>query len=170
MENTLLLSATYEPVRIISWKKAIILTLLGKVDVLEEYALTIHSPSISLQLPAVVKLQRYVKYLPRKVKFSRQNLYHRDNYTCQYCHHPKPMSQLTYDHVIPRSRGGKTNWTNVVTACVRCNLKKGNQLINQINFRLLKEPAEPNWLPAFSPALGMDSAPSLWLTYLNWQE
>lgn len=147
MESTLLLSTAYEPIKIISWRKAVVLSYLEKVEVVEHYDRRIHSPSISISLPAVVRLNRYVRHLPRKVKFSRQNLYHRDNFTCQYCNKPKPAHQLTYDHVIPRSRGGKTNWTNIVTACIRCNLKKGNKLLHQINYRLLKEPKEPKWLP-----------------------
>jgi len=147
MESTLLLSASYEPIKIISWKKAVVLSYLEKVEVVEHYERIVHSPSVSLPLPAVVRLHRYLKNLPRKVKFSRQNLYHRDNFTCQYCHQPQPAHQLTYDHVIPRSRGGETSWTNVVTACVHCNLKKGNKLLHQINYRLAKEPKEPKWLP-----------------------
>ena len=143
---------------------------LGKVDVIEKYNKEVHSPSITISLPAVVKLHRYVKHLPRKVKFSRQNLYHRDNYTCQYCHQSHPAHQLTYDHVVPRSRGGETNWTNVVTACIRCNLKKGNKFLHQINFNLLREPREPSWLPVLSPAVMMDSAPNIWRTYLLWNE
>lgn len=167
MENTLLLSATYEPIKIISWKKAVTLFFLGKVDILENYTHTVHSPTLTMNLPAVVKLTRYVRTVPRKVKFSRQNLYYRDNYTCQYCHKPLPSSQLTYDHVVPRSKGGKTSWTNVVTACIRCNLKKGNKLLHQVNFKLLKEPREPRWLPVFSPTLRPESAPEVWQDYLE---
>lgn len=170
MEPTLLLSASYEPIKVIPWKKAITLFFLGKVDVIEKYNKLIHSPSISVSLPAVVKLHRFVKHLPRKVKFSRQNLYHRDNYTCQYCHKSHPAHQLTYDHVVPRSRGGKTSWTNVVTACIRCNLKKGNKFLHQINLSLLHEPKEPAWLPVFSPHLVTGSAPAIWHTYLKWHD
>ncbi len=170
MESTLLLSATFEPIKIVSWKKAVVLMFLEKVDVLEEHARTVHSPTRALRLPAVIKLHRYVKNLPRRVKFSRQNLYHRDDYTCQYCNTVHPSSQLTYDHVVPRSRDGETTWTNVVTACIRCNLKKGNKLPQQANLKLLKEPHEPKWLPVFGPHLGMDSAPSVWRSYLSWYE
>ena len=95
MENTLLLSAGFEPIKIISWKKAIILVLLGKVEVLEAYQREIHSPSLTLNLPAVIKLRRFLKPIPKRVKFSRQNLFSRDNFTCQYCHHPYPATQLT---------------------------------------------------------------------------
>ncbi|NIP73423.1 MAG: HNH endonuclease, partial [Gammaproteobacteria bacterium] len=168
MESTLLLSATYEPIKVISWKRAIVLLVLGKVDVLETYDTAVHSPSTTLQLPAVVKLHRYVKHLPRRVKFSRQNLYQRDNYTCQYCHKRHPSHQLTYDHVVPRSRGGQTTWTNIVTACTRCNLKKGNKLLHQVNFTLLAEPTEPRWLPAVGPLEATGSTPPAWHSYLSW--
>lgn len=168
MESTLLLSATYEPIKVISWKKAVVLMFLDKVDVLEEYTREVHSPTTALRLPAVVKLHRYVKNLPRRVKFSRQNLYQRDDYTCQYCHKVHPSSQLTYDHVVPRSRGGQTTWTNVVTACIRCNLKKGNKMLHQMNVRLLKEPREPAWLPMLGAQVGLESAPDVWREYLRW--
>ena len=166
MENTLLLSAGFEPLRVISWKKAVTLTVLGKVDVLEEYGREVHSPSLTLRLPAVIKLIRYLKPVPKRVKFSRQNLFFRDGYTCQYCHRRFPMHQLTYDHIVPRSRGGKTSWTNVVTSCTRCNLRKGNKPLHSLNYRLLKRPEEPRWLPQFAALLPRDSAPDLWQNYL----
>jgi len=168
MERTLLLSSAFEPLRIISWKKAVVLTLLGKAEVLEHYARQIHSPNLVLALPAVVKLHRMVRPGPRKVKFSRQNLYFRDNYTCQYCNKKHPPHQLTYDHVVPRSRGGKTTWTNVVTACVRCNLKKGNKLVHQLNTPLQSVPREPKWVPALVPEFNSESVPDLWSNYLAW--
>ncbi len=170
MESTLLLSATFEPLKVISWKKAVVLFFLGKVDVIERYDTTVHSPSTTINVPAVVKLRRYVRHIPRRVKFSRQNLFQRDNYTCQYCHKHHPANQLTYDHVVPRSRGGKTSWTNVVTACTRCNLKKGNKLLHQVNYKLLHEPREPSWLPGLAPGLVLRSAPSVWHTYLGWYD
>ena len=170
MESTLLLSATFEPIKVISWKKAVLLFFLGKVDVIERYNQMVHSPSVAIPIPAVVKLHRYVKRFPRKVKFSRQNLYHRDNYTCQYCRKSHPSHQLTYDHVIPRSHGGETNWTNVVTACIRCNLKKGNKMLHQINLKLLCEPSEPSWLPIMTPNLLSGTTPLIWDSYLNWNE
>ena len=166
MENTLLLSAGFEPIKVISWKKAITLVLLGKVEVLEAYQREIHSPSLTLKLPAVIKLIRYLKPIPKRVKFSRQNLFSRDDYTCQYCHRSYPVNQLTYDHIVPRSKGGTTSWTNVVTSCVRCNLRKGNKPLKALNFRLLKNPEEPHWLPQFSKLLYRDSFHPIWQDYL----
>ena len=129
MEHTLLLATTYEPLKIISWKKAVILTILRKVEVVEAYERMVHSPSLSLSLPAVVRLHRTIPRRPRSVKFSRQNIFFRDRYTCQYCNRPHPSHLLTYDHVWPKSKGGKTTWDNVVTSCISCNLKKGNKLV-----------------------------------------
>jgi 5-methylcytosine-specific restriction endonuclease McrA len=166
MKHTLLLSSGYEPLKIISWKKAIVLAFLEKVEVLEAYSETIHAPSLEYPLPAVVRLRRYVRYMPQRVKFSRQNLFFRDNYTCQYCHKPHPPGQLTYDHVVPRSYGGKTTWTNIVTACKRCNHKKGNKPLHMVNFKLLREPVEPKWMPLFSPLVQAESTPSIWREYL----
>lgn len=166
MRHTLLLSNGYEPLKIISWKKAIVLVYLEKVEVLEAYGEHVHAPSRALPLPAVVRLHRYVRYLPQRVKFSRQNLFFRDNYTCQYCHKPHPPSQLTYDHVVPRSYGGKTTWTNIVTACKRCNHKKGNKPLSQVSFKLLRDPIEPKWMPLFSPLIHSDAAPTVWRDYL----
>ncbi|MCZ6472420.1 MAG: HNH endonuclease [SAR324 cluster bacterium] len=162
----MLLSAGFEPIRVISWKKAVTLVVLGKVEVLEAYQREVRSPSLTLKLPAVIKLQRYLKPIPRRVKFSRQNLFSRDNYTCQYCHRHYPAGQLTYDHIVPRSKGGKTSWTNVVTSCVRCNLKKGNKHLKSLNYKLLKEPREPRWLPQFSQILHGGNGHPAWRSYL----
>ncbi len=166
MDHTLLLSSGYEPLKIISWKKAITLVFLEKVEILEQYAQVVRSPTLEVHLPAVVRLHRYVKYLPQRVKFSRQNLFFRDNYTCQYCNKQHPPSQLTYDHVVPRSYGGKTTWTNIVTACKRCNHRKGNKLLHAVDFTLVQTPEEPRWMPMFSPAFQTDAAPPVWRTYL----
>lgn len=166
MDPSLLLSAGYEPIKIISWKKAITLVVLCKVDVLEEYPTAIHSPTVTIPLPAVVKLRRFIKPIPRKVKFSRQNLFSRDNFTCQYCRRSYPANQLTYDHIIPRSLGGSTSWTNVVTSCQRCNLKKGNKPLEKMNLKLLKKPVEPHWLPQFSQLSPDGSGPAHWRDYL----
>lgn len=170
MENTLLISAGFEPIKVISWKKAITLVLLGKVEVMEAYQREIHSPSLTLHLPAVIKLRRYLKPIPKRVKFSRQNIFSRDEYTCQYCHRRYPVNQLTYDHIVPRSKGGPTSWTNVVTSCVRCNLKKGSKPLHSLNIRLLKKPEEPRWLPQFSQLLHRDASHPIWQNYLAYGE
>ena len=168
MDHTLLLAITFEPLKVISWKRAMTLVVLDKVDMVEAYDRQVHSPSITFPLPAVVKLRWLVPRRPQRVKFSRQNIFFRDNYTCQYCNRRQPSHLLTYDHVVPRSKGGKTTWTNIVTSCISCNLKKGNRHPNAASLRLAKSPEEPHWLPTFSLAVRMDSAPSLWHSYLDW--
>jgi len=115
MDSVLLLNITYEPLKIINWKKAITMLFLGKVEVLEEYDREIHSVSFAIKLPSVVRLLKMVKKPKKPVKFSRQNIYARDRYQCQYCGARFSPEDLTYDHVIPKSRGGKTKWENIVT-------------------------------------------------------
>ena len=166
MDHSLLLSAGYEPVKVIPWKKAITLVVLGKVEVLEEYDKEVHSPTVTYRLPSVIKLNRFFKPIPRKVKFSRHNLFSRDNYTCQYCHKTFPAHQLTYDHVVPRSKGGNTTWTNVVTSCQRCNLRKGNKPLHALNVELLNKPVEPRWVPEFMTIMDIDHTPNSWANYL----
>ncbi len=168
MEQVLLLNITYEPLKIINWKKAITLFLLGKVEVLEEYAREIHSVSFSIKLPSVVRLLRMVKKPGNAVKFSRQNIYARDKYQCQYCGRRFPVDELSYDHVIPKSRGGKTVWTNIVTACMTCNRKKGGRTPKEAHMSLIRQPARPTWLPALRITIGFKEVPTSWRDYLYW--
>ncbi len=168
MENVLLLNITYEPLRIINWKKAVTLLLLGKVEVLEEYGREIRAVSFSIRLPSVVRLLRMVKYPKSEVKFSRQNIYARDKYRCQYCGERYPSEELTYDHVIPRSRGGKTEWTNIVTCCVDCNRKKGGRTPKEAGMKLVRKPTKPTWMPALRITIGFREVPQCWRDYLYW--
>jgi 5-methylcytosine-specific restriction endonuclease McrA len=167
-DHTLLLATSFEPLKVISWKKAVTLLYLNKVEVIESYERVVRSPSTEFTLPAVVKLLHSVPRRQHKVKFSRQNLFFRDNYICQYCHQPHPSHMLTYDHVVPRSKGGKTTWTNIVTSCIPCNLKKGNRLPHAASLRLLRPPEEPRWLPTLSLAIRKESVPRVWHDYLAW--
>jgi len=148
MENVLVLNITYEPLKIVNWKKAITLLFLGKVEVLEEYGREIHSVSFTVKLPAVVRLLRMVKRPKTPVKFSRQNIYARDKYRCQYCGRKFAPEELTYDHVLPRSRGGKTEWRNIVTCCVECNRRKGGHTPAEAGMKLIRKPSRPKWVPA----------------------
>ena len=168
MEQVLLLNITYEPLRIINWKKAITLLLLGKVEVLEEYSREIRSVSFTIKLPSVVRLLRMVKRPKSPVKFSRQNIYARDRYRCQYCGRKFPSEELTYDHVIPRSRGGKTEWENIVTCCVDCNRRKGGKTPDEAGMKLIKKPVKPTWIPALRISIGIREVPKSWLDYLYW--
>jgi len=168
MEQVLLLNITYEPLKIINWKKALTLLFLGKVEVLEEYDKEIHSVSFTIKLPSVVRLLKMIKWTKRPVKFSRQNIYIRDNYRCQYCGKKLSPEELTYDHVIPKSKGGKTVWENIVTCCPSCNRKKGGRTPEEAGMRLLKKPTRPKWLPAIRITIGYKDIPQSWRDYLYW--
>ncbi len=143
--RTLLLDNGYFPVQIIGWQKAMILWLTGRAEVIESYQdQKIRSPSSIFPLPKILRLfarHRVISY----IKFSRFNVFLRDECTCQYCGHKKDMKNLTFDHVVPQSRGGQTSWANIVTACADCNSRKGNKLLNEAGMRLLKKPGPPAW-------------------------
>jgi 5-methylcytosine-specific restriction endonuclease McrA len=96
-----------------------------------------------MQLPSVISLKAYVP-MARRPAFTRYNVFLRDRFTCQYCRHPSPAEELTFDHVIPRSRGGQTSWRNVVAACTACNLKKGNRMPRESGIMPVRVPQEPS--------------------------
>jgi 5-methylcytosine-specific restriction endonuclease McrA len=166
--RTLLLSQGYEPIKVISWQRAISLLFLGKVEVLEEYEHDIRSVTLVIKIPAVVRLLRSFRRHAKPVKFSRVNIYARDSYRCQYCGHKASISELTYDHVTPRSQGGTTEWTNIVTCCYDCNRKKGGRTPKQAGMTLLSQPHQPNWVPAVTIRISLKSMPDAWRDYLYW--
>jgi 5-methylcytosine-specific restriction endonuclease McrA len=168
MEQVLLLNITYEPLRVINWKKAIVMLTLGKVEVVEEYDTKIHSVSFSIKLPAVIRLLRFVRRPKTPVKFSRQNIYIRDNCRCQYCGRVFPTTELTWDHVLPKARGGKTEWENIVTCCIECNRKKGGRIPSEVSMSLIKKPSRPEWLPILTITLGFRHMPQSWRDYIYW--
>jgi len=168
MEHVLLLNISYEPLRIINWQKAVTMLCLGKVEVIEEYGREVHSISFTIKLPSVVRLLKMVKRAKTPVKFSRQNIYARDRYKCQYCGLAFPVEELTYDHVLPKFRGGKTEWENIVTCCIPCNRKKGGHLPQEVSMKLIRKPARPAWIPAIRITIGKSEVPQTWRDYLYW--
>ena len=168
MEQVLLLNISYEPLKVINWKKAITMLCLGKVEVIEEYTRDIHSVSFAIKLPAVVRLLKVVKRNKSPVKFSRQNIYARDRYKCQYCGLKHQPEELTYDHIHPKSRGGKTEWENIVTCCIKCNRKKGGRTPREASMRLIKKPVIPKWIPSIRLTIGFKKVPQNWREYLYW--
>jgi 5-methylcytosine-specific restriction endonuclease McrA len=168
--RSLLLNASYEPMRVLSWQKALILWFQGKVEVLEYHSVFIRSVRSSFQLPSVMRLKTYVK--PRSygaVRFCRENVYIRDNHTCQYCGIRYSTRVLTLDHVVPVSKQGPKTWTNVVTACRECNQKKGNRTPVGANMPLLKTPVVPSWLPSAEMDIASNNFPQTWLQYLKFK-
>ena len=168
MEQVLLLNITYEPLKVINWRKAITLLFLGKVEVLEEYSREVHSVSFAIKLPSVVRLLRMVKKPHSPIRFSRQNIYARDKYRCQYCGRRFSSEDLNYDHVIPKSRGGKSEWTNIVTCCLECNRQKGGRTPKEAHMMLTRKPSQPTWLPALKITIGYREVPQSWRDYLYW--
>ena len=113
----------------------------------------VHTAKLVLKVPRVVVLQAYDKFPRTQVRFSRQNIYMRDEFTCQYCKKRFARQELNLDHVIPRSQGGRTTWENVVCSCVKCNLSKGGRTPAQARLKLLKVPKRPSW-SSLAPLLG----------------
>ena len=168
MEQTLLLSAGFEPIKVVSWQRAITLLTLGKVEVLEEYDRDIRSQTVFFKMPAVVRLLRVFKRPKNRVKFSRANIYARDKYKCQYCGRKISMVEMTYDHVLPRARGGRTTWRNIVSACIPCNSRKSDRTPEEAGMRLITEPVRPRWVPIVAFSVSRRYAPQAWRDYLYW--
>lgn len=113
----------------------------------------IRTPQLVLKVPRVIVLQAFDRMPRTHVRFSRQNIYLRDGFTCQYCGKTLPRAQLNLDHVVPRSQGGRTSWENVVCSCVRCNLDKGGRSPEQAGIKLLTHPRRPTWT-SLTPSFG----------------
>jgi 5-methylcytosine-specific restriction endonuclease McrA len=155
-------------VKLVSWQKALLLWFQGKVEILEYQAFSVRSASSAFKLPSVMRLKKYVN--PRKttrLKFSRENIYLRDNYTCQYCTKAFAPKDLTLDHVVPASKFGRKDWTNMVTACRACNHRKGNRTPLGAGMPLLNEPRIPNWLPLAQTEFHVENMPEEWRPYLG---
>lgn len=164
--RTLLLTPWMAPHKIISWERAVVLLVLDKVDVLEEYDQEIRSSSLTLRTPAVIRQRKAGSTIKRAVRFSRINVYTRDGFRCQYCGERKEMRDLNYDHVVPRVRGGHTVWENIVTSCYACNDRKGSRTPEEAGMMLRRKPFKPSSLPV-TPAFCVTHAemPDVWLPY-----
>jgi len=143
--EVLVLNHNYEPLNLTSVRRAIVLVLKGKAEVIKHNSQQIRYPSGKMEAPSVVRLYHYARRPPVHVKLSKRSILARDNYTCQYCGYSGPG--LTVDHVVPKERGGVTDWENLVCCCVKCNSKKGNRTPEEANMRLLKKPRRPAYIP-----------------------
>lgn len=166
--RTLLLNPWMAPHKIISWERAVVLVVLNKVDVIEQYDEEIRAQHFALRAPAVVRLKKARGTVKQVVRFSRINVYTRDDFRCQYCGEKKTMRELNYDHVIPRVRGGKTVWENIVTSCYACNDKKGSRTPEEVGMKLRKKPMAPKNLPVTMPfRVRVSEMPEAWLPYCS---
>jgi 5-methylcytosine-specific restriction endonuclease McrA len=132
------LNASYEPLNICTWRRAVVLLMKGKAEQIEHNGKLIYT---NLPVPTVIRLRSYVKIPYKEISLSRRNLLHRDNYTCQYCGDRR--HDLTIDHIVPRSKGGTDSWENVVAACLKCNVKKGDRTPKEANMVMTTTPRRP---------------------------
>lgn len=141
--QVLILNRSYEPLSVISARKAVVLLYLGKVEIIEERpGMLIRSISAAYPFPSIVRLLRFARFHRRKIVLSRKNVIKRDGGRCQYC--GASNKPLTVDHVIPKKLGGQDTWENLVCACVQCNNRKGDRTPEQANMPLARQPRRPN--------------------------
>lgn len=162
--RVLVLNASYEPLQIISVRRAIVLLLQEKAELIEAAEQQLRASTFCLDAPLVIRLVRYIR-IPRRLKLpcSRRGVLARDHDTCQYCGTQPGRTNLTIDHVVPRSQGGQTMWDNVVTACRECNRKKGGRTPEQANMDLRTKPRQPQYV-AFA-LLGEIERHDVWRKY-----
>ena len=171
--DTLILNRNLYAIHVTSWQRALGLVFAGHASVVDEdYAFHefeswvelsqsmeehpagfVHTPTVKLAIPEVIVLKVFGGVPKRGIPFTRRNIYHHYGNSCCYCGRQFPSSELNLDHVIPRSRGGTTGWSNVVTACLPCNLRKGSRLPKEAGMRLLRTPAQPKWRYGMSLSL-----------------
>ena len=132
----------------------------------DDPAKAIHTVRLALLIPGVVLLRDYDRLPVREVTFNRQNLFERDGHRCQYCNNTFSPKDLNMDHVIPRDRGGKTSWENVVTSCIRCNSRKANRLPHEAGMHVVRRPEKPKWRP-FASSLREEKCDDSWIQFLN---
>ncbi len=165
-DRVLVLNQTFEPLRVCSARRAVVLVFTGKAERIEDSPRLFRSPSTVLVVPAVIRLQSFVrKPVPPSVSFNKKNILKRDAFTCQYCAR-NGGERMTIDHIIPKSLGGRTVWENVVSCCRACNLRKGSKRPAEAGMSLLRKPGKPR--SPLSLGLFVHSAPhtASWWKYL----
>lgn len=162
--RVLILNASYEPLHVCSVKRAVSLLMHEVAERIEDSDKVLRSPSQLFPVPSVIRLKKFVKRpFRQRVAFNRKNVFRRDEHSCQYC--GIKASELTLDHVLPRSRGGSTSWENVVACCHKCNARKRDRLPDEANMHLNRKPFAPQFM--FSSAFGLISdVDPLWEAYL----
>lgn len=172
MTYVLLLNASYEPLAVITRRRALLLIMKGRVEAACQEAVELRSVSSTLQIPTVIRLRRYINVPRRGMRWSRRAVLQRDDYTCAYCGIKPGAKQrgrilskrsLTVDHILPVSRGGKNTWSNTVCACPVCNQRKGNRTPHEANMKLRWEPKTPR----ASYLVAWGNMPAAWKIYLE---
>ncbi len=162
--RVLVLNASYEPINVCTVRRAAVLVLKARAEIIEQAEWTLRSESLSMPRPAVIRLVTYVR-VPRDAhsrKLTRRAIFARDEWTCQYC--GAGHGNLTVDHVIPRSKGGSSSWDNIVTCCAPCNRRKGDRLPKQANMHPRQAPAPPS--ATIFVHVAVPRVPEVWQQYL----
>jgi 5-methylcytosine-specific restriction endonuclease McrA len=160
--HVLVLNQDYSALTVCSVERAIVLMHLQKVHLVEAVdGRFIRSPSMRLPWPSIIRLKAYVRVPYKRVMLSRRNILQRDHHTCQYC---GATSHLTIDHILPKSRGGRDTWENLVAACVGCNNRKGDHTPEEVGMRLAREPFRPSYVMFIRDFVG--SVDETWKPYL----
>src|SRR3954454_3963082 len=162
--RVLVLNATYEPINVCTVRRAVVLLLKEKAELLEHWTEELHTSSTTVPRPAVIRLVSYVR-VPRDThrrKITRRAVFARDGWACQYC---GSRSQLTVDHVIPRSKGGPSSWDNIVASCAPCNRRKGDHHLHNVDMRLRRAPRAPG--PHVFIQVASPTIPQSWRQYLR---
>src|SRR5207302_5003876 len=161
--RVLVLTATFEPINVCTVRRAVVLVLKAKAELVERGRSELHSENSTVARPVVIRLVTYVN-VPRDAhrrKITRRAVFARDSWTCQYC---GSRSNLTVDHVVPRSKGGTSSWDNIVASCAPCNRRKGNSLPRQVGMKLLKQPRTPS--PHVFIQVASPTIPAAWPQHL----
>lgn len=162
----LYLDVDYRPLRVESWQRAITDYFTGKTEVVEySRDRTIQGVTQAYPMPSVVRVLRRFRRDRIRIKFSRLNIYARDGFACAYCGDRFATEDLTFDHVVPRSHGGRTSWENIVTCCVPCNAEKANRTPAQAGMALRVKPRKPHYLPAVTVKMDASRIPPEWAGY-----
>jgi 5-methylcytosine-specific restriction endonuclease McrA len=159
----LVLNATYEPINVCTVRRAVVLLLKEKAEMIERAEMQLHSATNTMSRPMVIRLVSYVR-IPRDThrrKITRRAVFARDDWTCQYC---GARSNLTVDHVVPRSKGGPSSWDNIVASCAPCNRRKGNALLHHSGMTLIRRPGTPS--PHVFIQVASPTIPAAWKAYL----
>ena len=162
--RVLVLNASYEPINVCTVRRAAVLLLKERAEVIEAGTWSLHSESMTIPRPVVIRLLKYVR-VPRDAhsrKITRRAIFARDRWTCQYC--GRERGKLTVDHVIPRCRGGSSSWDNIVTSCAPCNRRKGDRLPTQAGMQPLRLPKAPG--PTIFVHVAASAIPAVWQQYL----
>jgi 5-methylcytosine-specific restriction endonuclease McrA len=163
MGRVLVLNATYEPIHVCTVRRAVVLVLKEKAEVVEQARAPLKSANATITRPAVIRLVGYVRIPrdPRRRRITRRAVFARDDWTCQYC---GSRSNLTVDHVVPRSKGGTSSWDNIVASCAPCNRRKGDRLLRHSGMKLAREPRSPG--PQVFIQVATPTIPTAWRAYL----